>query len=171
MNTTAKTVEAILNKEDKAVQHIIAQNDSLHMRIDQLQKEIAEMTAEKEDLEHDVDSLTKSKNVLQGYVKNFHELNKLERSLKNNCHSMYSNFYRMYYTQVVVSLVFYVMLFYTNTMMTIIPYVCFVIGNIIVAKHNYKYEKSYSIKNKIMVEDLNKIHKANDMVNDLLDSL
>ena len=171
MNTTAKTVEAILNKEDKAVQHIIAQNDSLHMRIDQLQKEIAEITTEKEELEHDVDSLTKSKTVLQGYVKNFHELNKLEISLKKNCYSMYSNFYRMYYTQVVMSLIFYVMLFYTNTMMTVIPYACFVIGNVLVAKHNYKYEKNYSVKNKKMIEDLNKIHKANDMVNDLLDSL
>lgn len=171
MNSTAKTVEAILNKEDKAVLHIIAQNDSLQKKIESLQRDMSDLSAEKEEFEHDVDSLTKSKNILQGYVKNFHELNKLEKNLNMNNYTMYSNFYRMYYTQVVVSMIFYVMLFYTNTNMVIIPYLAFVIGNIVIAKHHYEFNQKYTLKNKLLCEDIKKLHKANDMVNDLLDNL
>ena len=79
---TAKTVEAILNKEDKAVDHIISQNKTLALKINELTDRMKEIEDEKSEIEHDLDSVTKSKNILQGYSKNFHEMNKKERALK-----------------------------------------------------------------------------------------
>nr|QOI90506.1 hypothetical protein HWQ62_00371 [Pyramimonas orientalis virus] len=169
---TAKTVEAILNKEDKAVDHIIKQNKLLQNNLDRLKLEITEINNEKSDLEDEVDGITKSKNTLQGYMKNIHEMNKIERKLKRNYSTMYTNFRRLFYTIVINSLMFYMLVMNVhNVLIQFVSYISYATITLSFTYYIFKNEQSTLRENANLIKELAVIVKATDMVNDLLDSL
>lgn len=169
---TAKTVEAILNKEDRAVDHILTQNRMLSAKIDILKESLNNVTVERNEMDEEIDSITKSKNILQSYMKNFHEMNKIETKLRNLYESEYKRYRTLYYTLIVNTLLFYMMvLFIHNPIMQLLSYTVFCSIIVSVTFHNYK---SWIIKNKhinIFNEDLIMLKKNTDLVNDLMDSL
>lgn len=169
---TAKTVEAILNKEDKAVDHILLQNKALSVKIDELKQELRDVIKEKEDMEEENDSITKSKNILQGYMKNFHEMNKLEIQLKQSYLSSFKHYRRIYYILVCNTIMFYMMVLnIDNPFMQFVTYNTFVAAVIGFSYHNRKNEVMITQKNQTLMDELNKLHKATDMVTDLMDNL
>lgn len=171
--STAKTVEAILNKEDKAVDHILLQNRALVVKIDELKDSLNTVTNEKNEMEEENDSITKSKNILQGYMKNFHEMNKLEKKLKNNFETSYKNYRNMYYVLMMHALMFYMLIINVhNPIMQFLSYNTFVA--IIIGLTFYYHKHVHSViekDNKNINEELAKLYKATDMINDLMDSL
>lgn len=171
--STAKTVEAILNKEDKAVDHILNQNRALVVKIDELKDSLNDVTNEKNEMEEENDSITKSKNILQGYMKNFHEMNKLEKKLKNNFETSYKNYRNMYYVLMMHALMFYMLIINVyNPIMQFLSYNTFVA--IIIGSTFYYHKHVHSViekDNKNINEELAKLYKATDMINDLMDSL
>jgi hypothetical protein len=170
---TAKTVEAILNKEDKAVDHILLQNRVMAVKIEELKDSLNAVTNEKNEMEEENDSITKSKNILQGYMKNFHEMNKLEKRLKENHETSYKNYRNMYYVLMIHSLMFYLMIINVNNPM--IQFLCFnTFAGVIIGLTFYYHKHVHRVieqNNKTIMEELAKIHKATDMVTDLMDSL
>lgn len=169
---TAKTVEAILNKDDKAVNHIIEQNTRLQKTIDEMKEELSEVKSEKQELEDENDGLNKSKTILQGYMKNIYELNKIEKQLKKNNETMYYNYKRMFYTLFINSIMFYILLMNVNNpMMQMASYIGYATIIITYAFYNYKNEQKMTAKNNQLIKNLNVLIKATDMVNDLFDSL
>jgi hypothetical protein len=169
---TAKTVEAILNKEDRAVNHIIDQNVALQKTIDDMKNELVETNNEKNDLEQENDGLTKSKNILQGYMKNMHEMNKIERKLKRNYNTLYSNFKRYFYIEVLNTLMFYIlMLNVPNQLFQIASYIMYASILVGFTFHVSKQKNTVISDNSKLIKELSILVKATDMVNDLLDSL
>lgn len=171
--STAKTVEAILNKEDKAINHILEQNRAMAMIIDELKDALNKMTNEKNEMEEENDSITKSKNIIQGYSKNFHEINKLEKKLKVNCEACYKNYRCMYYVLLLHTLMFYILII--NIDNVLMQYLCYnsFVGIVVGATFYYHKNVNTVIEKEIksMKEELSKLYKATDMINDLMDSL
>ena len=169
---TAKTVEAILNKEDKAVDHIIKQNVILQSKIADLEEQMKEHHMDKENIEQELDSVTKSKNILMGYSKNFNEMNCIERELQQYNYKLYKMYYHMYYLIVFNSLLFYPMLFsienevHKSIFVSIFMTVLFLIMYYVNRRCELIHNKTNAIRKK-----LDEIYKATDMVSDLLDSL
>ena len=169
---TAQTVKAILNKDDKAVDHILLQNKAFSVKIDELKDELRTVRAEKDEMEEENDSITKSKNILQGYMKNIHEMNKVEKKLKTNYHTLYKNYFYMYYILVFHTIMFYMLaLNIEKPMIQFASYVTLVSTLIGVSHHHHKFETITKKENSALIEELNHLHKATDMVSDLLDSL
>ena len=72
----------ILTKDNKAVEYIIFQNNTILSELIEKNMKIKELENEREDLEEEVDSLTRSRTCLQGISKNYYELFEME-SKKN----------------------------------------------------------------------------------------
>lgn len=172
MMNTAKTVEAILNKEDKAVDHIIRQNVALNDKVNELQDTIKDTNNEKEELEHELDGITKSKNILQGYTKNFHEMNKNERELRELYSKSYMTFKRMYNIILINALMFYPMLYSIPNTIYRHAYLTLYIGLLMMLVYKVnQYDTNKLQRIKQLNENLQTLYKATDMVSDLMDSL
>lgn len=72
----------ILTKDNKAVEYIIFQNNTILSELMEKNTKIKELENEREDLEEEIDSLTRSRTCLQGISKNYYELFEME-SKKN----------------------------------------------------------------------------------------
>lgn len=72
----------ILTKDNKAVEYIIFQNNTILSELIEKNTKIKELENEREDLEEEIDSLTRSRTCLQGISKNYYELFEME-SKKN----------------------------------------------------------------------------------------
>ena len=72
----------ILTKDNKAVEYIIFQNNTILSELMEKNMKIKELENEREDLEEEIDSLTRSRTCLQGISKNYYELFEME-SKKN----------------------------------------------------------------------------------------
>lgn len=74
-------IPAAESTDKTSTAYIIFQNDRLHARVKELEDEVCNLTAEKEELENDNESLETSKTSLKGYVNNQAEYNKLSKQL------------------------------------------------------------------------------------------
>jgi uncharacterized membrane protein (DUF106 family) len=168
---TAKAVEAILKKDDKVIAHILHQNKELTTNIDKLKDELRVVENQKEELENECDSITKSKNIIQGYMKNIYEMNKLEKKLKKNYEISCKQYRIMYYIILLHVCMFNILIFNANHI-DFVKYTTFVI---VIILYTLYYHKNYQVviqnDNRMIIEKLASIYKATDMVNDLMDSL
>lgn len=64
----------VLPKDNSSTAYIIFQNNELHTKIEEMKTELNEVTVERDEKESEIDSLTKTRTCLQGYVKNEYEL-------------------------------------------------------------------------------------------------
>lgn len=88
MNTTNE-INDLRNEKNHAIHYIIAQNNKLIEQNNELNLKNKEFETSIEDLETDVDQLTKSKNIMQGYLKNFKEINDIEKKISKEYKRMY----------------------------------------------------------------------------------
>ena len=169
---TAKTVEAILNKEDKAVDHIINQNKVLQTKVNELTSALKDMEGEKDEIEHELDSVTKSKNILQGYSKNFHEMNKKERALNKEYEDLYKVFMFIYYILMSNAVMFYSMLVSIDNEIYKYGFLTVYVGVLIMSTYKINVYRSHKLKNIQKIKnELGELYKATDLVNDLMDNL
>jgi hypothetical protein len=89
MNTTNETNDHI-NEKNHAIHYIIAQNNKLIEQNNEFNMKNKEFESSIEELEIDVDQLTKSKNLMQGYLKNFKEIDDIERKISKEYKQMYT---------------------------------------------------------------------------------
>lgn len=68
--TTNEIKKDILNKENASTEYIILQNNRLHMYVKTLENSLNDLETEKNNANDEVDSLTKTRTCLQGYMKN-----------------------------------------------------------------------------------------------------
>jgi hypothetical protein len=68
--TTNEIKKNILNKENASTEYIILQNNRLHMYVKTLENSLNDLETEKNNANDEVDSLTKTRTCLQGYMKN-----------------------------------------------------------------------------------------------------
>jgi hypothetical protein len=169
--STAKAVEAILNKEDKAVDQIIKQNKYLFETIGVLRNELSAMEKEKDELEQDVESLSKSKTVLQGYMKNIYELNQIERELKQIHQCTLTRFRYFFYVTLLTCILFYLMLINLHNHMQYMCYMIYTSSLIASFVNTLAFERNYLLNVKVLNEQLTKAQKATDLVNDLFDNI
>jgi uncharacterized protein YoxC len=171
---------------DKIVDHIISQHDSLQKTVEKLKNELATAIQERdcledevdclEDevdcLEDEVDGLTKSKNMIQMYMKNYHEMHKIEVSIRNNHEKINDNIIPYYYNILFGTIMFYCLVFHvTNTVNQIMAYILFISTIIGTTLHMRKYNILITNKNNILYEELKKLKKSVDIVHDMLDNL
>ena len=75
------TISGGVDTGKESLNFIILQNDFLHKRVEELQKEFNELQIQKDELEEDNERMEVSKTSLKGYVQNQGEFNKLSKKL------------------------------------------------------------------------------------------
>lgn len=172
MSSTSETVKAILNKEDKAVEHVLNQNKHLFEQIGVLRNELELAKKANEELEIDNDSLCKSKTVMQGFLKNIHELNLIENKLKKINQTMFRDIFLSYYVTICVNLVYNLLVLQIenrlrqNMAYITLSAIIFVKGYCLL---KYRIWQSKHISN--LEDELVKAQRATDLVNELFDNL
>lgn len=78
------------NEMQGPIQYIIEQNSKLGDLNTELNLKNHEFESSIEELEMDVDQLTKSKNLMQGYLKNFKEMDDIEKKISKEYKQMYT---------------------------------------------------------------------------------
>lgn len=170
--TTSKTVRAILNKEDKAVEHILNQNKYLFEQLGVVRNELEAMKKNNEELESDNDSLCKSKTVMQGFLKNIHELNTLEKKINAIYHGMCRDVFWTYYVTIFVCVLYNLLVLQvedkTRQGVACVTVSCVLIVN---AYYMMKYRLRQHEYLRKVEDDRVKTQRATDLVNELFDNI
>lgn len=162
----------VMVKDDKAIEYIIFQNNELLTMNSQLKNELQESKTINTDLEEEVDSLTRSRTCLQGYVKNFNELSTLEECLKNN----YKNIFTLLKNTMIIDYIIFCSLLMINVLIDI-PYtdmvllLTFYVIWIPYTYMNMKHIYFLNVGNVKIQKEIDQLKKGNDYVQELIDSM
>lgn len=154
------------------INHIITQNKELQQHYEQIKSQLTELETEKDLLENENESMQKSRQIMIGYLKNFNEIVKIESQTSRNEAKMRKTMYLMYFISLLIHLAFYSMLIMIQyRRVQFIYYFIYAFANVWVAYHTYvKNEKVKTLNNELKTQ-LQKLEKANDLINDLIDNL
>lgn len=165
----------VVPKEDTSTTYIIFQNNDLHTKLHELKKEMNEVIEEKNEMETEIDSLTRARTCLQGYVKKEFELatlwSGLASSYKWHLHicekgwavSCLSNIFFMILLNIVSN--------YNVRMVIVSVYVptAVVINTMKIRKVHVGWKNNEA--NKEALEKIDIINKSNLYIQDLVDNI
>lgn len=159
-------------KDSIALEYIIEQNTKLNEKFNTIQIEMIELQHCNSELEEDNDRHSKTKSLLQGFLKNVNEINKKEVDIKDS----YKILYITSDIHIKVSIIFMMFVLLCNTIFVqqdifiISNTSFFVIYSTILGNHlKNAYNKQTYIKD--LQRDLNNLKKATDLVTDLIDNV
>lgn len=167
----------VLSKDDPTTSYIILQNRKYQEMIEEITNENISLKNTLDDQENELDSLSKSKTCLQGYIKNEYEyaqnwkfVASFHKEIQEKAFTMITTFVISY----ILSMVFGLLLITTNMKyLKIYMIVVNSIFMIVYAKYMYMI---YSILNKNkdikkITEDIKKIERSNQYIQDLIDNI
>lgn len=171
----SKIKSDVIPKQDTSTAYIIFQNNELHTKLDSLKQELVELNAEKEEQEQEIDSLTRSRTCLQGYVKNEYELSQSWKLIANSSKS-YIKTYEKYWAMYCVVNIFCIIIInmVTNNQLRLT-----IIALYIPINFGLNAKEIYKLKHKIMNDELIKnaeeqiikIDKGNSYIQELIDNM
>jgi hypothetical protein len=162
-----------------SIEYIILQNNKLHALLSQRTENLFELRKTIEELENEVDSLTKSRTCLQGYLKNEVELaqnwKKMTDIYKDNEVDTFK--YALHSTYTFLLLWIFMMISYIydfNTQLYIYGFITLSMSNIV-----YMCSNEYDRKHKLyhssdfigLKESIHKIEKSNMYIQELVDNI
>lgn len=162
----------IKNGDNKSMEYVIMSNNELQTKYQTILEENHILKTQNDELEDEVDSLSKSKTVLQGYVKNELEYSK--------CWSNKCNVYEdLFYNSTWVILLHMVIQLCILIMLSIIPIdyerafiLTYTPVYIFVSMYNlFKMNQETKRLTKKDSEEILKIEKANQYIMDLIDNI
>ena len=148
-----------------SLKFIILQNDELHKQVDEMKTQVKELENEVAELEASNDSLEKTRNCLQGYVKNEHEIAKQYKSLyiaQQNIENYLVNTLMIF--MVITIMMTMIENYYINTLI-LIGDITFLYG------YTYKQYGMEMLKIKDIKKELKETEKANSYIDDLIDNM
>tara|TARA_B110000483_G_scaffold140409_1_gene167672 strand:- start:6 stop:527 length:522 start_codon:yes stop_codon:yes gene_type:complete len=164
--------KALKNGDNKSMDYIIMCNNELQTKFQVLFKENCTLRSEREELEEEVDSLTKSRTVLQGYMKN-----ELEYA---NCWSNKCKVYQVLFYQtiwmVLAHIIIQVCMTITTRMLpqdyeSLFIYIYTPVYIIVATSNLFKIYDAPNLLTKKDSEMILKIEKANQYIMDLIDNM
>jgi len=165
----------VLPKEDRTTAYIIFQNNELHTKLEALKKEMQEIVEERDDIERDVSSLTRTRTCLQGYVKNEYELAANWKLLATSYKEHLIKFEKGWALSCVVNMLFMCIIcminhhVFRNTLMSIYIPIKLALNGIQIHKLHVSWYKSE--KNKQLIDIIEKIDKSNMYIQELVDNI
>ena len=165
----------VLPKDDVSTSYIIFQNNELHTKYEEAKLQISELTNEKEDQEDEIDSLTKTRLCLQGYVKNEHiiatnwkEIAKLYKSTLNEYNKYWNTCY-------IINIMFILVISIIQNNEVRITIMCmYSTINIYVAysiNKNLTNQWFYNETIKNEISEIDNLDKSNNYIDDLIDNM
>lgn len=165
----------VIPQDDKSTSYIIFQNNELHTKLETLKKEMTEVNEEKMEMETEIDSLTRSRTCLQGYVKNEFELASNWKFMASSYKDHLEKFEKAWVISGLINLLFMVLFSMIGSFSLRITAVSLYIPTTftLTAIHIYELHKGWSTdeKNKETLESIEKINKSNAYIQDLVDNI
>jgi hypothetical protein len=170
MNTNTNT-DSDFKNDTKPIQYIIDQNIILMKENTTLNCKNLSLENEMTELETDVDQLTKSKNLMQGYLKNFKEINDIENGMIQKYKKMHTKAVEFIniltiFTLTFIGATFNVLDAYTKSSIIAL------LGVMIFILYRMKLFEDASYKQiKILNDKMEDIKKNIDIIIDFIDNL
>ena len=165
----------VIPKEDKSTSYIIFQNNELHTKLQNLQKEMNEVNEEKTEMENEISSLTRARTCLQGYVKNEFELATNWKFMASSYKDHLIKFEKAWVISCLFNLLFMVLLSMIGSFSLRITVVSLYIPTTFTLTamriHNLHKGWSTNEKNKETLEKIEKIDKSNVYIQELVDNI
>lgn len=174
--TTNEIKKDILTKDNSTTEYIILQNNKLHAYVKDLERKLNECETEKKEAEDEVDSLTKSRTCLQGYMKNELEYAENWKKVANIYNTQLKRYTDIAVTSLFLNLFYIVLLSVcpysirikltlTTMYITMMTYYCGMnLYNIYY--HHTKHHSLIDVK-----KEITKIEKSNLYIMDLIDNI
>ena len=174
--TTNELKKDVLPKDNSSTAYIIMQNNKLHACVKDLERQLSECENDKRTAEDEVDSLTKSRTCLQGYMKNELEYAENWKTVANIYQSQLNRYIDVIVKALLLNM-FYIILLsicpysirikITLTMMylTMMGYYC---GNNLYNIY-FNHTKHHALLE--VNKEITKIEKSNLYIQDLIDNI
>ena len=164
----------ILIKEDPTTNYIILQNHKYQVMMEEMTNEVVTLKRQVEEQEDEIESLTKGKTCLQGYVKNEYEYAQNWKQLAT-CHQKIV--YKMInYTSLIITA--YTALMLSAVLMNDLTMIRAFIGICTLVFAIYYTNESINIYKILKTDDIErikkqilKIEKSNEYIQDLIDNI
>jgi hypothetical protein len=154
-------------------QYIILQNNSLLNDVSNLKKELMEKTTVCDEFEEEIDSITRSRNSLQSYLKNQNEYMELMNTLQENTDKGYSKIINILCFMTLYCGMFatYVIHQPITDILVKMSLLTILLSSVIIGLYYlYEIEKKYILNTEIRNE-LDKQVKNNELVASLIDNM
>lgn len=169
---TTTTASNIAMNDDRMVGYVIEQNQTLHADLERIKEEHKELQSEIETLEHDNDTMQKSKTVCIGYLKNMNEINLVRKDMVERYKAMYNRILLVCVINMVTALAFNsIVLAVPNVMLQAAYSAVFGLVALYAARVTHRYHTAGLVAISEMKDKLVKLEKANDLVMDLFDNM
>lgn len=173
--STSDIQQNVLKKDDTSSAYIIMQNNELHTHVHNLKEELSQLKYEKEELEQEVDSLSKTRTCLQGYVKNELELTEHWKTVSMIYEKQLNLYYKRWFVCIHISTIACIVLTLLpivqlrNALLLIYvpPFVYYNMKDLMKIKHKHTKD-DILVENK---ESIEKIEKSNIYIQDLIDNI
>lgn len=160
----------ILTKDNKAVEYIIFQNNTILSELIEKNTKIKELENEHEDLEEEIDSLTRSRTCLQGICKNYYELFEMETTKSK---MIYNGFILFSLYVLIMNIIHSIGMISSNILGKYdLQFKC-VLTLIMFISHIIYYSTLFNkyIRNTKLNETIKKLKAANKNIDELIDNM
>lgn len=174
--TTNEIKNDIMNKENPSTEYIILQNNKLHMHVKKLENSLNDLETEKNNADDEVDSLTKTRTCLQGYLKNEVEYAVNCKSVAQIYNDQLPKYYNICFKSMMINYIYMILIticpFQLNIKITLTTIYMTTLGyytgkNLTCIYHAHtKCDVLLKLK-----EEITKIEKSNMYIQDLIDNI
>ena len=173
--TSEKEVKTdILTKEDPTTNYIILQNQKYQILMEEITNEIVQLKLQLDDQENDIESLTKGKVCLQGYVKNEYEYAQNWKQLATSYQTIINKLHNVLNVMIFT----YITLMLSSILINDIIIVRFFVGLCTLTFAICYINESTNIYKMLNTDDIQtikkqivKIEKSNEYIQDLIDNI
>jgi hypothetical protein len=172
--STSEIQQKVLTRDDASIAYIIMQNNELHTKVSEFKNKVILLRCANDEFEIEVESLTKTRTCLQGYMKNEVELANKWKLISNTYEKELKSYLHAWTVCIYISMLFYVMNSIIRniefrlaiTFIYIPTFLYYVIVELNRIKKNYINDTISEAK--IFID---KIEKSNTYIQDLIDNI
>ena len=166
--------KSVLGKNDASLSYIIFQNNELHTKYVEMKDMLQQFEHDKDEQEMEIESLTKTRTCLQGYVKNEYELAQNWKMLATMFEDIYKIILSSFKMTILLNITMYMLItsIYNmhirvalNLLYSVVQIV-YMINKLKVFKNMYENEELMKTK-----DDIKRIDKSNIYIQELVDNI
>ena len=165
----------VLPKDNSSTAYIIFQNNELHTKLEELKKELNEVTVDRDEKESEIDGLSRTRTCLQGYVKNEYELAMNWKTVATFYEKQVNIYEKKWCMSYMINTLFMIMMTFIQSFQFRVTFVCLYVPFMFYLNTKYVIMMKNESKKDETVKDskdkIEKINKSNIYIEELVDNI
>ena len=166
--------KTVLGKDDASLSYIIFQNNELHTKYMEMKDMVQEFEHDKDEHDMEIDSLTKTRTCLQGYVKNEYELAQNWKILATKFEDIYKAILSSFKMTMLLNMAMYMVIvsIYNLHIRIVLNMLYGTIQIVYMRKKLKEFKNMYDNEDLTKIkDDIKRIDKSNIYIQELVDNI